>query len=273
MVRPINAPFFTPPDGMGGRKPISKTPLVSPEPVAPPQPDPRPPAPPPSGDSGSRKSENKKTPQQAASRQPSRSGFPQDIAWSPEYEPSGIVPYIQAAEAGARDGSEDKTTVVCEALYAADPEGVARGLKFMTGCEPDDEEEVLGECIRLARSVGLDDYLTGEEGWYTTRLGPLPSSADAAFQQDCIDMVFSDDIGILQPGRRIAERALREGASETKDVADSERIDPYAEFRPDPSELNERTVQYLHERFPDVKLRTREDLQAFFPRATGSTRD
>ena len=179
MVRPINAPFFTPPDGMGGRKPISKTPLVSPEPVAPPQPDPRPPAPPPSGDSGSRKSENKKTPQQAASRQPSRSGFPQDIAWSPEYEPSGIVPYIQAAAAGARDGSEDKTTVVCEALYAADPAGVARGLKFITGCEPDEEQDVLPEFVRLARSVGLDDYLAGQEAWRTARLAP-PLNLDAS---------------------------------------------------------------------------------------------
>lgn len=68
----------------------------------------------------------------------------------------------------------------------------------------------------------------------------------------------------LSPGRRIAERALREGASEPKDVADSEGIDPCAEFRPDSSELNERTVQFLHEKFPDAKLRTREDLQALF---------
>ncbi len=134
----------------------------------------------------------------------------------------------------------------------------------MTGYEPDEEQDVLPAFISLARSVGLDEFLAGVEAWYTTRLGPVPSSADAALQNDYIDMAFSDDIGILQPGRRIAERALREGASETKDVADSEGIDPYAEFRPDPSELNERTVQFLQEEFPDTDLKTREDLQAFF---------
>ena len=110
----------------------------------------------------------------------STSGFPQDIEWSPEDEASGLDPFIQAAAAGTRDSSEDKTTVVCEALYAADPEGVARGVKLMTGAELDNEEDVLGECIRLARSVGLDEYLASVEGWYTTRLGPSESFAAAA---------------------------------------------------------------------------------------------
>lgn len=111
----------------------------------------------------------------------STSGFPQDIEWSPLDEASGLVPFVQAAAQGTRDSSEDKTTVVCEALYAADREGVARGLKIMTGCTPDEEQDVLPALIRLARSVGMDDYLMGVEAWYTTRLGPSePFAASAA---------------------------------------------------------------------------------------------
>jgi len=55
--------------------------------------------------------------------------LPPDIEWSPEDEPSGLFPFIGAAAQGTRDSSEDKTTAVCEALYAADPEAVARGTK------------------------------------------------------------------------------------------------------------------------------------------------
>ncbi len=126
---------------------------------------------------GSDKSRSDKGHQKPDSSQPSTSDFPQDIEWSPEDEPSGIVPFVQAAAVRTRDSSEDKSTVVCEALYAADPEGVARGVKIMTGAELDAEEDILGECIRLARSVGLDDYLAGVEGWYTTRLGSSESFA------------------------------------------------------------------------------------------------
>ena len=123
----------------------------------------------------------------------STSGFPQDIEWSPEDEPSGIVPFVQAAAARTRDSSEDKTTVVCEALYAADPEGVARGIKIMTGCAPDnDDRAVLSEFIHLARSVGLDEYLAGVEAWYTTRLGPSESFTAAANDEELLS-------GLSQP--------------------------------------------------------------------------
>ena len=71
-------------------------------------------------------------------------------------------------------------------------------------------------------------------------------------------------MGSLQPGPGITESASTEGPTETEDGADSEGPDPYAEFQPDPSELNERTVQFLDEKFPDEKLRTREDLKGFF---------
>ena len=67
-------------------------------------------------------------------------------------------------------------------MYAADSEAVARGLKIITGCEPDDEEQdVLPAFVRLAHNVGMDEYLTGVEAWYTTRLGssePFASSAE-----------------------------------------------------------------------------------------------
>ena len=33
------------------------------------------------------------------------------------------MPIMQAAVDGMRDSSEDKTTAICEALYAANPEG------------------------------------------------------------------------------------------------------------------------------------------------------
>ena len=116
----------------------------------------------------------------------STSGFPQDIEWSPEDEPSGLDPFIQAAAARTRDSSEDKTTVVCEALYAADPEGFARGVKLMTGAELDNEEEVLGECIRLARNVGMDQYLASEEAWYTTKLGSSESPTVSAAEEESL---------------------------------------------------------------------------------------
>jgi len=131
-------------------------------------------------DTGSDKSENETKSQKPTSNQPSTPDFPPDIEWSPEDEPSGLIPFIQAAAEGARDGSEDKTTVVCEALYRADPEGVARAVKFMTGYEPDEEQDVLPAFISLARSVGLDEYLTGAEAWYTTRLGPTEPFAATA---------------------------------------------------------------------------------------------
>ena len=65
------------------------------------------------------------------------------------------------------------------------PEGVARGLKFITGRDPDDEEQdVLPALISLARSVGLDDYLSGVEAWYTTRLGPTELFAETAADEE-----------------------------------------------------------------------------------------
>ena len=51
----------------------------------------------------------------------------------------------------------------------------------MTGCAPDEEQDVLPALIRLARNVGMDGYLTGVEAWYTTQLGPSePFAASAA---------------------------------------------------------------------------------------------
>jgi len=137
-------------------------------------------------DTGSDKSDNETKSQKQASSQPSTPDLPPDIEWSPEDEPSGIVPFAHAAAQGTRDSSEDKTTAVCEALYAADREAVARGLKIMTGCEPDEEQDVLPAFIRLAHNVGMDEYLTGVEAWYTTRLGPTESLAASSGEEESL---------------------------------------------------------------------------------------
>ena len=115
--------------------------------------------------------------------QPSASDFPPDIEWSPEDEASGLVTFMQAAAQGTRDSSEDKTTAVCEALYAANPEAVARGLKIMTGCEPDDEEQdTLHELIHFLKAIAPRG-LFEDEPWYTTQLGSSESLAESAAEE------------------------------------------------------------------------------------------
>ena len=105
----------------------------------------------------------------------STSGSAPDIEWSPEHEPSGIVPFAHAAAQGTRDSSEDKTTAICEALYAADPEVVARGLKLVTGFEPDDEEQdIVQELTRFLRTIAPHG-LFEDEPWYTTKFGSSES--------------------------------------------------------------------------------------------------
>ena len=130
-------------------------------------------------DSGRDKSDNKSAPSKPHESQPSISGFPQDIEWSPEFEARGIMPIMQAAVDGMRDSSEDKTTAICEALYAANPEAVARGVTIMTGCEPDDEQDTMEALMRLAHSIGLAERFESEP-WYSTKLGSSESIALSA---------------------------------------------------------------------------------------------
>ena len=193
MYSPATAPFLTPGIGGGGSRPTEPEPETSSPPPPPPPPaDPLPgqsdgqassadPVRP--SDSGSDRSKNKRKRQEPASSQSSESEIPQDIAWLPEYEASGLVTFMQATARGTRDSSEDKTTAVCDALYTADPEGVARGLKFITGCEPDDEEQdTLQELINVLKAIAPRG-LFEDEPWYTTQLGPSKSLAESSAEE------------------------------------------------------------------------------------------
>ena len=137
MFSPKSAPVLTPPDGIGGGKPAKPNPKPTPSPILPPTP-PGPPTQdtPPTqrstgqeskSDSGKQsessrdKSDNRNTTGKPPDREPSISGFPQDIEWSPEFEARGILPIMQAAVDGIRDSSEDKTTAVCAALLRGQP--------------------------------------------------------------------------------------------------------------------------------------------------------
>ena len=107
----------------------------------------------------------------------------QDIEWSPEDEASGLFPFMQAAAQGTRDSSADKTTAICEALYAADPEGVARGVKLITGRDPDHEEQdTLQELIHVLKAIAPRG-LFEDEPWYTTQLGSSESLAESAAEE------------------------------------------------------------------------------------------
>ncbi len=108
-----------------------------------------------------------------------------DIEWSPEDEPSGIIPFVQAAAAGTRDGSEDKTTAICEALYAANPEGVARGIKIMRGAELDEEEDSVQELTRILQTIAPRG-LFEDEPWYTTKLGSPESLSVSAAEEESL---------------------------------------------------------------------------------------
>ena len=187
---------MTPPDEVGGGSRPTR-----------PEPEPPPPPPPPKAqqtppkkqsfgrasssdsgeqsDAGSDKSQNKKDGQTPASSQPATPDLPPDIEWSPEDEPSGIVPFIQAAAQGTRDNSEDKTAAVCEALYAADPEAVARGLKIITGCAPDEGQDIVQELTDVLKTIAPDG-LFEDEPWYTTKLGSSESLEVSAAEEESL---------------------------------------------------------------------------------------
>ncbi|MCY4537967.1 MAG: hypothetical protein OXE52_07020 [Chloroflexi bacterium] len=129
---------------------------------------------------GSERADEKKKSQKLASSQQSPSGFPQDIEWDPDISALGLVTFIQTAGEGTRDSSEDKTNAVCEALHAADPAGVARGIKIVTGCEPDDEEQDIVQELKHILQTIAPLGLFEDEPWYSTKLSSPESLAVSA---------------------------------------------------------------------------------------------
>ena len=129
---------------------------------------------------GSERADEKKKSQKLASSQQSPSGFPQDIEWDPDISALGLVTFIQTAGEGTRDSSEDKTNAVCEALHAADPAGVARGIKIVTGCEPDDEEQDIVQELKHILQTIAPLGLFEDEPWYWTKLSSPESLAVSA---------------------------------------------------------------------------------------------
>ena len=113
----------------------------------------------------------------AQSPEPSLSGFPQDIEWSPYLDASGLVTAVSAGNVKP-DIGQDGAQVFCEALYEASPEGVASTLRILHGTEPDDEEQSpVEELVKLVRSAGFVEHFENEP-WYTTRLGPTAEDTD-----------------------------------------------------------------------------------------------
>ena len=114
----------------------------------------------------------------AQSPEPSLSGFPQDIEWSPYLDASGLVTAVSAGNVKP-DIGQDKVIGFCEALHTASPEGTALMLKVMTGAEPDDEEQsAVEELVKLVRSADFVEHFENEP-WYTTRLGPTAEDLDS----------------------------------------------------------------------------------------------
>ncbi len=135
--------------------------------------------------------------------------------------------------ANKRDITEADVLKYCEYICEADEAVFAGVMNILEGFDPDDEERTVRERVnKHLRLLGLNDYITPAEAYSI----PLNS-------------VFSP---------RLAGNAGMIVAT-----------DPFAEFLPDPSALNKRTVKFLQEEFPDINLRTREELQAFFQSRLG----
>ena len=201
--------------------------------------------------------------QQSAPQNTERPGASvlQDIEWSRDIEASEPLGLMFGGK-GTIDIAEDMVDGVCEGLYRVNPEGTAAFVSFTTGVEPDEEDcRTAEEMAKLFRSAGFVEHFDSELR-DSLRQGPRSSFRGLRFEGDYFDMAYAPRRGIPRPGRRFAFATDGE-SSDADEPTLVETADPYAEHRPDPSTLNERTVDHLQELFPDANLKTREELQAF----------
>ncbi|MCY4021355.1 MAG: hypothetical protein OXG39_18250 [Chloroflexi bacterium] len=185
----------------------------------------------------------------------------QDIEWSHDIEASEPLGLMFAGK-GTREIAEDIVVGVCEGLYRVNPEGIAGYVRFATGVEPDEEDcRTPEEMAKLFRSAGFVEYFDSEIR-QSLRQGPRSSFRSPPFAGDYFDMAYAPRQGIPRPEILFAY-ATDDESTEAEDPIPAETEDSFAEYRPDPSNLNERTVDHLKELFPDADLKTREELKAF----------
>ena len=185
----------------------------------------------------------------------------QDIEWSRDIEASEPLGLMFGGK-GTTDIAEDMVDGVCEGLYRVNPEGTAAFVRFTTGLEPDEEDcRTAEEMAKLFRSAGFVEHFDSELRG-SLRQGPRSSFRGPPFAGDYFDMAYAPRQGIPWSGMRFAY-ATDEESTEAEEPTPVETADHYAEYRPDPSNLNERTVDHLKELFPDADLKTREELKVF----------
>lgn len=131
---------------------------------------------------------------------PSISGFPQDIVSERdigEYDPRKILEFL------IQPGEEHRS--MQEGTYAV-----------ITGTRLDDEtQEIAKELAHILQTID-PQALFENEPWYTTRLGPAPSSAVAPFPSSYGNMTFPDLISNLDPGSQSGiDTNGKRGSSET----------------------------------------------------------
>ncbi|MCY4536600.1 MAG: hypothetical protein OXE52_00055 [Chloroflexi bacterium] len=197
----------------------------------------------------------------AQNSEPPGASVLQDIEWSRDIEASEPLGLLFGGK-GTTDIAEDMVVGVCEGLHRVNPEGTAAFVRFTTGIEPDEEDRrTAEEMANLFRSAGFVEHFDSELR-QSLRPGPRSSVGGSPFEGGYFDMAFAPGQGILRPGMRFAFATDGE-SSDADEPTPVETADPHAEHRPDPSTLNERTVDHLQELFPDADLKTREELQAF----------
>ena len=197
----------------------------------------------------------------AQNSEPPGASVLQDIEWSRDIEASEPLGLMFGGK-GTTDIAEDMVVGVCEGLHRVNPEGTAAFVRFTTGKEPEKEDSrTAEEMANLFRSAGFVEHFDSELR-QSLRPGPRSSVGGSPFEGGYFGMAFAPGQGILRPGMGFAFATDGE-SSDADELIPVETADPYAEHRPDPSTLNERTVDHLQELFPDADLKTREELQAF----------
>ena len=165
----------------------------------------------------------------AQNREPSLSGFPQDIGWSPYQDATGLV----TPGSVKPDIGQDALLEACGYICEQNPEVMTAVMNIIEGFDPDDDEQTLRDRVEnYLGIIGLNDAF-GHGDWYTTRLGPAVKHTATRIVDYYFDQVTS------------SESELRAAlAAEHAQVPDEQQV---KSEEPDhgPQQLNYHTLEHL----------------------------
>ena len=186
----------------------------------------------------------------AQNREPSLSGFPQDIGWSPYQDATGLV----TPGSVKPDIGQDALLEACGYICEQNPEVMTAVMNIIEGFDPDDDEQTLRDRVEnYLGIIGLNDAF-GHGDWYTTRLGPAVKHTATRIVDYYFDMVAASR----------AESAARSATPEVLTPDATQALTEAGEF--EQPEISILLNWGLTEAFSgewDPRWTTKEELQEF----------